>query len=64
MIITDIVCGLNYDRSGLKKLLKYAMDGELTEVVIAFKCRLTRFGYEMIEWIIKEKSNCIIIMRN
>ena len=63
-IITDIASGLNYERAGLKKLLKYAMDGEVTEVVIAFKDRLTRFGYEMIEWIIKEKSNGIIKIIN
>ncbi len=56
-IITDVASGLNYEREGLKKLLAYAMEGELEEVVIAYKDRLTRFGYEMIEWIIKEKSN-------
>jgi predicted site-specific integrase-resolvase len=33
------------------------MDGEIEEVVIAYKDRLSRFGYEMIEWIIKNKSN-------
>ena len=63
-IITDIASGLNYDRPGLKKLLKYAMDGEVDEVVIAFKDRLTRFGYEMIEWIIKEKSKGVIKIIN
>jgi len=56
-IITDIASGLNYNREGLKKLLGYAMDGEIEEVVIAYKDRLSRFGYEMIEWIIKDKSN-------
>ena len=55
-IITDIASGLNYERPGLKKLLKYALEGEIEEVIIAYKDRLTRFGYEMIEWIIKEKS--------
>jgi putative resolvase len=63
-IITDVASGLNYERPGLKKLLKYAMEGELEEVVIAFKDRLTRFGYEMIEWIIKEKSNGTIKILN
>jgi len=56
-IITDVASGLNYEREGLKKLLAYAMEGDLEEVIIAYKDRLTRFGYEMIEWIIKEKSN-------
>jgi putative resolvase len=56
-IITDIASGLNYERPGLKKLLNYAMNGEVEELVIAYKDRLTRFGYEMIEWIINERSN-------
>jgi len=56
-IITDIASGLNYERPGLKKILKYATDGLIEELVIAYKDRLTRFGFEMIEWLIKEKSN-------
>ena len=44
-IITDVASGLNYEREGLKKLLAYAMEGELEEVIIAYKDRLTRFGY-------------------
>lgn len=56
-IITDIASGINYERPGLQKILKYAMNGEIEELVIAYKDRLTRFGFEMIEWIIKEKSN-------
>jgi len=31
---------------------------------IAYKDRLTRFGYELIEWIIKDKSNGIITILN
>ena len=40
------------------------MEGELEEVVIAYKDRLTRFGYEMIEWIINKYSNGKIIIEN
>ena len=56
-IITDIASGLNYERPGLKKILKYATDGIVEELVVAYKDRLTRFGFEMIDWLIKEKSN-------
>ena len=56
-IITDIGSGLNYNRPGLQKIIKYAISGELNEVVVTYKDRLTRFGYELIEWIIKEYSN-------
>ena len=47
-IITDVASGLNYEREGLKKLLAYAMEGELEEVVIAYKDRLCRIGYDLI----------------
>ena len=63
-IITDVASGLNYNREGLQKLLTYAMNGEVNEVVIAYKDRLTRVGFEMIEWIIKEKSNGVIKILN
>ena len=63
-IITDVASSLNYNREGLQKLLTYAMNGEVNEVVIAYKDRLTRFGFEMIEWIIKEKSNGVIKILN
>jgi len=63
-IITDIASGLNYNRPGLQKIIKYAINGDINEVVIAYKDRLARFGYELIEWIIKENSNGKITIIN
>ena len=37
---------------------------EIEELVIAYKDRLTRFGYEMLEFIIKKYSNGKIIIIN
>jgi predicted site-specific integrase-resolvase len=55
-IIYDVASGLNYNRRGLKQIINYAINGEINELVIAYKDRLTRFGYELIEWLIKDKS--------
>jgi len=63
-IIIDIASGLNYERKGLQKILEYAINGEIEELVIAYKDRLTRFGYEMIEWIIKKYSKGKITIIN
>lgn len=63
-IIKDIGSGINYERKGLQEILSKAINGELEELVIAYKDRLTRFGYEMIEWIIKKYSNGRIIIIN
>ena len=58
MIIWDILLifpisqikrpGLNTKRSGLRKLFKLIKSGKVARVVITFKDRLTRFGFEYI----------------
>jgi putative resolvase len=63
-IITDIGSGLNYNRIGLKKILELAINNEIEEIVIAYKDRLTRFGYELIEWIIEKYSGGKITIVN
>lgn len=63
-IISEIGSGLNYEREGLKKIINYAIKGELERLVIAYKDRLARFGYEMIENIIKEYSAGEIVIMN
>ncbi len=56
-IIKDIGSGLNMERNGLKNIIEMAINGTINEIVITYKDRLARFGYEMIEWIIKKYSN-------
>ncbi len=55
--ISDIGSGLNMNREGLKKIIDYAIKGEIEILVIAYKDRLARFGYELIERLIKDYSN-------
>ena len=55
-IIFDITSELNYNRKGLRKILDYTSKNELGELVVAYKNRLTRFGFELIEWMIKKMS--------
>ena len=63
-IIQDIGSGLNYKRKGLNVIIEKAINGEINELVIAYKDRLTRFGYEMIEMLIEKYSNGKIIILN
>jgi len=63
-IIYDIGSGLNFKREGLKEIIKKGINGEIEEVVIAYKDRLARFGYELIEMIINEYSDGKIIVIN
>lgn len=55
-IISDIGSGLNYERKGLLEIIESAINGEIEEIVIAYKDRLARFGYELIDWLIKTYS--------
>lgn len=63
-VITDIGSGINFKRNGLKKIIKYAISNELNEVVVTYKDRLCRIGYDLIEFIFKDYSNAKIIIEN
>ena len=41
-IIKDVASGIN--RKGLNKIINYVIDGKLSEVIVAHKDRLARFG--------------------
>ena len=56
-IISDIASGLNFKRKGLEELINLAIKNQIDEVIIAYKDRLARFGFELIENIIKTHSN-------
>jgi len=45
--IKDIGSGLKEDRRGLKKLIELAKRRQIDAVVVAYKDRLTRFGFEV-----------------
>jgi len=50
-IITDIGSGINYTKPGLKQLIKLILENKVSKIVIFYKDRLVRFGFELIEQI-------------
>ena len=48
-IIQDIGSGINYKKKGLQELLKRINDNKVEKVVVLYKDRLLRFGFELIE---------------
>lgn len=48
-IITDIGSGINYDKKGLNELIDLVLSYKVDKVVILYKDRLLRFGYELLE---------------
>lgn len=63
-IIYDIGSGLNFKRRGLTKIINMGIKNKINELVIAYKDRLARFGYELIENILKTYSNAEIKIMN
>ena len=52
-IIRDIGSGLNYNKKGLKELIELIESREIERIVINYKERLIRYGFELIEQICK-----------
>lgn len=62
--ISDIGSGLNNKRKGYMKILDMAIQGEIDELVVTYRDRLSRFGYDQLEYIIKKYSGGKIIVLN
>lgn len=63
-MIIDIGSGINYSKKGLTKLLERIHKGEVSKVVILYKDRLVRFGFEMLETVCKLNDCDIEIVDN
>lgn len=61
-LVQDIGSGINFKRKGLDSILDLAFKKELEEVVVAYKDRLCRFGFELYERLFKELSNAKIVV--
>lgn len=61
-LIKDIGSGINLNRRGLRKIIDLAIKGKIKKLVIAHKDRLVRFGFELIEDLIKDYSKGEIII--
>ena len=53
-ILSDIASGLKTNRRGLLKLFNHVVNKQVDVVVITYKDRLTRFGFEYLEYFFKQ----------
>jgi putative resolvase len=63
-IIKDIGSGINFKRKGLLELIDLAIANKLSEVILTYKDRLCRIGYDLIEHILTTYSKTNIIIEN
>ncbi len=61
-IITDIGSGINFKRKGLLQLLELSNKQLVSEVVIAFRDRLCRFAFELIEWQLSQNQVKLVVL--
>lgn len=60
-VISDCASGLNYNRKGLKTLLELCFAGRLRTVRVTHRDRLCRFGFDLIEHILKKHGARIVV---
>lgn len=61
-IITDVGSGINYNKKGLSRLIDMVTDSRVEKVVILYKDRLLRFGFELIENLCSKYGTAIEII--
>ena len=63
-LISEIGSGLNFKRKGFLKLLDMIIKGEVKELVVMYKDRLCRFGFEFVEHLMETYGKGKIIVVN
>ncbi|WAN69092.1 IS607 family transposase [Moorena producens JHB] len=61
-IIFDIGSGLNYKRKGLRAILERIVRGDQLTIVVTCRDRLTRFGFELIEYLVGLNGGKILVL--
>lgn len=61
-IFHDIGSGLNWKRKGFTSLLDKVYDKLIEEIVVSYRDRLCRFGFELIEWICEKSGTKIVVL--
>jgi len=60
-IMEDVGSGLNYKRPAFSSLVKRICRDEISQVVVTYKDRLVRFGFELFEQLCDEHSTKILV---
>ena len=63
-VISDIGSGINYNNKGLNKLLDLVTNAEVDKIVILYKDRLLRFGFELVENLCNKYGTTIEVIDN
>ena len=53
-MLSDVASGLKTDRRGLLKLFNYVVNRQVDVVVVTYRDRLTRFGFDYLEYFFEQ----------
>jgi predicted site-specific integrase-resolvase len=59
---SDIGSGLNWHRKGLRAILEGVYNNDIGEVVVTYRDRLCRFGFELLEWIFEKHRVKLVVL--
>lgn len=63
-VIKDIGSGLNYKRAGFKTILDMCLSKTIGELVVTHKDRLCRFGFDIVDHLVKSSGGKIVVLNN
>lgn len=61
-IVQDIGSGLNFKRKGLQAILERVLRGESVTLVVTYRDRLARFGFDLIEQLIVRSGGSVVVL--
>lgn len=62
ILVQDIASGINWKRKGLETILELAIQGNLEELVVAHKDRLSRFAFDFIKSTLEKCGATVIVL--
>ena len=63
-VIQDVGSGLNFKRKGLLRILDAVLLGAVSEVVVAHRDRIARFGVDMLEHVFQKRGTLLTVVHS
>ncbi len=60
-IISDVGSGLTFKRKGLLSLLERCLKGDKLTIIVSYRDRLARFGFDLIKWVVERNGGHIVV---
>jgi predicted site-specific integrase-resolvase len=63
-VVRDIASGINWKRPGMLSILDGAISGTIKEVVVASRDRLSRLGFDILEWMLRRHGCKVTVLQS